>query len=179
MHTLVAENSLLAELWAYWCAKRRNGGAPRPSDIDLAEIPRLVPQLEIIERDAIGTLRCRPARTGMSRGFLAPPGRFLHETIPTSRLAAANRQLEMAWKTGRPLCARNRDAAGGTVERVLTRVALPLVEAGRVMALLTVQIHDCRVGTHAHWPRRRLESDLEQIGFLDTPAPAQELPQAA
>jgi hypothetical protein len=179
MHTLVAETPAISRLWSHWSAKRR-AAVPRVGDFDFDELARHFPQLELIERDAAGGFRCRPVGAGVVSGLaVTPRGRFLHEAMPAKRLEAANRHFATAWRAGRPLCARNKDAASSAVDRVTTRIVLPLADhAGRIVALLTTQAVECRIRSRGrHWLSWRLGTDLEQIGFLD--APAESLRRAA
>jgi len=167
MHTLISEHPVLAQLWSYWCGKRRRGAATRRADVDLAAAPRLLPHVQIVERDAAGAFRYRSTGNILVDALGAGrDGRPLREVLPPERLEAASRHYAMAWNTGRPLCARNKDMASDAVERLVTRVVLPLVdEEGRVVAILTAQAFECRM-------RWKLETQVEQIGFLDAPAMA-------
>lgn len=77
------EGSLLAELYAYWTAKRGARFAPSRADIDPVEIPRLLPHLMLIDViDGGARFRYRLAGTEIESRFGCPMmGRHIDELM--------------------------------------------------------------------------------------------------
>ena len=73
----------LAEAYDYWLRKAANRRMPRRADIDPTEIPRLLPDVMLIERLPGGRYRYRLIGTenAVAQGVNAT-GRFLDEVLP-------------------------------------------------------------------------------------------------
>jgi hypothetical protein len=134
---LLMHQAVLAELWAYWNEKRRGVLLPSRDDIDPVQIPTLLPHLQIMDRTAEGEFCYRLAGTAVASGYgRDPTGKLVREVLSPERLVIALARYGKAWSSGRPLWSRNRYAAPGGAEQIVTRIILPLAEDGRAVNML-------------------------------------------
>jgi hypothetical protein len=132
----LAEDKVLGALWLYWQSKRGMRAMPRRAEIDPAEIPRLLPYLQIVERNA-GRFRYRLAGSAIVEAYGRElTGKFIDEVIPAHRLAIAEHHYSTVYDSGRPIFARNNYVTTKAVDIIATRIILPLSTSGEQASLL-------------------------------------------
>lgn len=121
----------MAELCEHWAGL--GGGARVPSfrDFDPLAVPRALPDLQILRREADG--RYRIGLTGANVAELmggANTGRRLDELVPPERYAARAALFDAALRTGLPVAFRAYLAATGREHRLYKRLLLPFIDGG-------------------------------------------------
>jgi hypothetical protein len=165
----LTDNEVLSALWAYWRDKRQDRAMPRRRDIDPAEIPRLLPHLQLVERAADGRFRYRLTGTAVVEAYGQElTGAFVDEVIPPHRRAVAERHYALAFDSGRPIFVRNKYTTPNGAELMVTRVILPLSEDGRAVNLLLMgqtfefgSRRAARLGAES-----MIDTRLDQVEFL-------------
>lgn len=120
----------------YWTAKRRGGALPAHADIDPVEIPRLLPNIALIEIEPGPRFRYRLVGTEIVRyrdGLEAADctGRYADDTPHHYDHKAAVDDLHAAVAAGRPIySSRPYSLESGAAGR-WERLVLPLADDGR------------------------------------------------
>ncbi|MGH7126797.1 MAG: PAS domain-containing protein [Stellaceae bacterium] len=134
----LAHDEVLSALLAYWRSKLAGRAMPRRADIDPAEIPRLLPNLQLVERVG-GRFRYRLAGTAIVAAYGSElTGKFVDEIIPAGRRAIAERHYTMVYESRRPIFVRNKYTTTRAVDIVATRVILPLSEDGTGVSMVVM-----------------------------------------
>ena len=131
----------MAAVWAYWCRKRASAFAPRPADINPAEIIRCLPHLQFITRDPDGEFRYGLTGNAIADGHgVNPAHKRLPDVVPPARMALARRHYGQVWRSGKPEATRSIYPLPSGAEKVVSRLILPLSDDGKsVTALLVAQ----------------------------------------
>ena len=134
----LARDGVLSGLLAYWRSKLRGRAMPRRADIDPAEMPRLLPHLQLVER-VDGRYRYRLAGTAIVAAYGSElTGKFVDEIIPRDRRAVAERHYDTVYETKRPLFVRNKYTTTRAIDIVASRVILPLSEDGVEVSMMVM-----------------------------------------
>ena len=145
MSTATVELALLKTLYRYWSDKRRGRAMPSRSDIDLLELPGLLPKLMLL--DALGGTdgpRFRYSMLGsdlVARLGRDPTGRFVDEA-----LEGAHRQFMLglyaeAWQSKGPAMAESQYLSENQVAFSCRRLVMPLSNDGQTVShLLGLQV---------------------------------------
>ncbi len=134
----LALDAPLLPLLAYWRSKLSGRRLPSRGDIDLGEIPGLLPSVQLVE-NAAGRFRYELVGGAIVDAYGAnPTGRFVDEYLPRDRGILAWRNYAMVSELRCPLATRcTFNFADGEVAKT-NRILLPLIGAyGRVEMVLT------------------------------------------
>ena len=132
----LARDEVLLGLLAYWRSKLGGRAMPRRADIDPAEIPRLLPHLQLVER-VDGRYRYRLAGTAIVAAYGSElTGKFVDDIIPPARRSIAERHYTMVYEKKRPLFVRNKYTTTRAIDIVASRVILPLSEDGTEVSMV-------------------------------------------
>ena len=145
----LARDEILSALLEYWRSKRLSRAMPRRADIDPAEIPRLLPHVQLVER-VDGRYRYRLAGTAVVAAYGSElTGKFLDEIIPAARRAVAEQHYTMVYEGKRPLFVRNKYTTTREIDIIASRVMLPLSEDGATVSMvLTAQTFEYGAEMH-------------------------------
>jgi len=168
---VIVGDPILASLWRYWDSKRRRRRMPRRRDIEPAEIPRLLPHLQLVERIEGKGFRHRLTGTAIVQGYgFDATGKFTQEILTPARHKIASRHYAMVFDSGRPIFARNRYVRDSFLIVMISRIILPLSLDGESVGMLLLG------HTFASPPPEeqdtadvRIEVDSDHVEFLDTP----------
>lgn len=132
------DNPVLAQMLAYWRAKRGKRPIPRRRDIDPTEIAPLLPHLQLIDVvDAGARFRYRLVGTSLVAAFGAEyTGKYLDELFTGERLANARRVYGAVVQHRLPVFLRNRYQTTLDVEMIANRLYMPLSPDGRTVTLI-------------------------------------------
>jgi len=132
----VAEDPVLSGLLSYWRGKLAGRTMPRRADIDPAEITRLLPYIQLVERVA-GRYRYRLTGTAIVAAYGRElTGKFVDEIIPPGRRAVAQHHYDLAYGERRPMFVRNKYTTTKAIDIVASRLILPLSEDGSTVSML-------------------------------------------
>lgn len=133
---VIANNTMLFALWAYWRDKRGSRSMPCRGDIDPTEIPRLLPNLQLVER-IDGRFRYRLSGTAIVAAYGRElTGKFVDEVIPRHRLAIAEMHYTTVYETRRAIFVRNKYTTTKSIDLIASRCVLPLSEDDRNVTML-------------------------------------------
>ncbi len=137
----IAGNDTLVSLWRYWTAKRGTRAMPLRKDISPLDIPKLLPNLVLIDRTDAGLFRFRLVGTAVAEAYgFDATGKTVDEAMTEPRRSKAKQHYGAAFTSGRPVFTRNRYRTSRLVELVVSRVLLPLAdEAGATIMVLMAQ----------------------------------------
>ena len=134
----VAEDPVLSGLWSYWRGKLAGRTMPRRADIDPADITRLLPYIQLVERVA-GRYRYRLTGTAIVAAYGRElTGKFVDEVIPPGRRAVAKHHYDLAYGERRPMFVRNKYTTTKAIDIVASRLILPLSENGADVSMLLI-----------------------------------------
>ena len=142
----------VAALWDYWIGVwQRCGRMPRRSDIDPIDIPKLLPNVWMVDYEqAGGRYRYRLIGTAVTRAWDGDiTGRYLDEEIPNLAETPLGRELAMVVNAGRAVWRRAEPTWTPAPQDVvgIERLALPLAAAdGAVAMVLCVSVYRRRNG---------------------------------
>jgi hypothetical protein len=137
MSSLIAGDPILATLWQYWDAKRGHRRMPLRRDIEPAEIPRLLPHLQLVDRVEGKGFRYRLTGSAIVQGYgFDPTGKFTDEILTSARHKIASTHYSLVFDAGRPLFARNRYVTGSFLLVTVSRIILPLSFDGESVGML-------------------------------------------
>jgi hypothetical protein len=142
---------MLTMFYRYWETQRGSRAMPRRSDIDPADIPALLPHLQLVDVTDEGRFRFRLVGTAIVTAFGGElTGRYFDEVMTPARLAVAVGHYRLVCQSRRPVYIRAAYNTSRNGDIVASRVIAPLspdgVEVNRVMAL---QAFDYRTLPHA------------------------------
>lgn len=130
-------DTVLLALWRYWNRKRGTRAMPLRRDIVPGEIPKLLPHIQLMERDPVRGFRYRLSGTAVAQGYgFDPTGKFVDELLPPDRMALANGHCGQVWMTGKPLFTRSRYTRRTGVPAEVSRLILPLSLDGVSVGML-------------------------------------------
>lgn len=140
------QSPVVRAAYAYWRGKCRGDLLPRRADIDPVEIPQVLPNLSLVERDAeSGRMRYRLLGSALveSIGWDAT-GRLLDEVYPDFDRSASKAYRDQVFDMGKPSHRLGRPSLRFAKDFVnIERLYLPLAEDGRrVDMLLGVIVFD-------------------------------------
>jgi hypothetical protein len=136
------DNSALRSLYQYWGQKRQGRPMPARSDISPADIPRLLPNLMIVEAVPPARFRYRLVGSELVRRFgRDPTGQFADEVLEGSHGAFVNDVYTGVCQSCRPAMAESQYFDHNKIEFVCKRIVLPLSdgEGSEVRQLLILQ----------------------------------------
>jgi len=160
----IALNETLTALLAHWRAKCRGRPMPARIDIDPAEIPRLLPYVMLLDMPK-GRLRYRLAGEAVEREYGLPlAGKLVEEVVPRQRLAFALGTYEKVIESGRPLVCRGRFLTPNGIERVVTRLILPLADEASPSMMILVGLQFPPIGPSPD-PLLGIETVIEAAAY--------------
>lgn len=166
MFPLIAGDPILSTLWQYWDAKRGHRRMPLRRDIEPAEIPRLLPHLQLVERVEGKGFRYRLTGSAIALGYgFDATGKFAHEIATPARHEIASAHYSLVFDTRRPLFARNRHVKDTRLQVMISRIVLPLSFDGETAGMLLLG------QTFAAAPGMAGEVDADEQAFLEGPPP--------
>ncbi|HEY7608294.1 MAG TPA: PAS domain-containing protein [Alphaproteobacteria bacterium] len=169
MHPVIADDPILSSLWRYWDAKRGRRRMPLRRDIEPAEIPRLLPHLQLVERVEGKGFRYRLTGTAIVQGYgFDGTGKFTHEILTPARHKVASGHYSMVFESGRPIFARNHYVKDGFLLAKISRIILPLSVDGESVGMLLLG-HSFAAPTpeEQNTADLRVEIQGDEIEYLD------------
>lgn len=136
--TQAVAEPLLAELYAYWTAKRRGRFAPARADIDPIEIPRLLPHLMLVDvLDGGARFRYRLAGTEIESRFgCSMVGRHVDEMMRGRYSDYIHGLYRDLLATRRALYSESAYGGGDGSPLYTRRLMLPLSGDGRAVDMV-------------------------------------------
>jgi hypothetical protein len=166
---------ILGQTLAYWVRKRGARSMPRRRDIDPAEIPRLLPNLQLI--DVLGDrFRYRLIGTALVEAF----GRDYTGAYPDELFTDPRRDFicglyRSVRDAGRPMFLRNRYHTNKDIDLIANRLYLPLSEDDRrVSMILGAATFEFGVGADpvlGAWGSAALDTSLAETELVDLDPP--------
>ena len=180
MSPLIANNPILSALWRYWDTKRGRRRMPLRSEIEPAEIPRLLPHLQLVEHVEGRGFRYRLSGSAIVQGYgFDATGKFTHEILTLARHKIASRHYSLVYKTARPLFARNRYVKGSFLQVMISRIILPLsLDGESVGMLLLAHTFAAPMPDEQLAPGAEREIDVDEYEFLEGPPTLSLVPPA-
>lgn len=127
---------ILKEALAYWRTKRGRRGMPSRRDIDPVEVPRLLPNLQLIEFVA-GRWRYRLIGTALVTAFGRDyTGQYPDELFDADRARSVIDTFDAVRQARQPIFARSRYITTKDVDIVANRLYLPLSDDGRAVNMI-------------------------------------------
>ncbi len=125
-----SDNEILNALWTYWVGKGGEGRIPRRRDIDPAEIPRLLPNLQLVDLvEPDHRFRYRLCGTAVTEAYGRElTGHFVEEVLPERRRAIALQHYRLALEGPQPIFARTQYLSRMGAELIASRLILPLAD---------------------------------------------------
>jgi hypothetical protein len=123
---------------AYWRRLVPGGALPRRRDIDPAQIPRLLPHLQLIDVvDAGARFRYRLVGTALVAAFGKEyTGKYLDELFGGDRLAYASRVYSTVCSERRAVFLRNRYSTTRDLHMIANRLYMPLSDDGATVNVI-------------------------------------------
>lgn len=125
---------IVREAYRYWRGKKRGDRLPSRADIDPVEIPRLLPNISLVEREA-GSGRYRYRLLGSALVELLgqeATGRYLDEIYPDFDRSESRRYRDQVFEMGKPSHRIGRPSLRFPKDFItVERLYLPLAEDGR------------------------------------------------
>jgi hypothetical protein len=171
MSPLIADDPILSALWRYWDGKRARGKMPLRSDIQPAEIPRLLPHLQLVERVAGKGFRYRLTGGAVVQGYgFDATGKFTQEILTPARHKVASAHYALVFDSGRPIFARNGYVKDNFLLVMISRIILPLSFDGDGAGMLLLG-HTFASPTIEEQTTADLSIEIQgnDVEFLDTP----------
>jgi len=165
---------ILGETLAYWQGKRGNRSMPSRRDIDPAEIPKLLPQLQLIEM--IGErYRYRLVGTSLVQAFGKDyTGKHADEVSDAARAGAISRIYRLVQEKRQPVFLRSSYVAGKN-ELIANRLYLPLSNddrtVGMILGALTFEFLKPIAGEWGSAQLAFFESQVEMVETRQALAP--------
>lgn len=125
---------IVREAFDYWHSKCVEGRLPARIDIDPTEIPRVLPHISLVERDAeSGRMRYRLVGSSLVESVgRDPTGRYLDEVYPDFNASPSKSYREQVFDMGKPSHRIGRPSLRFTKDFYsIERLYLPLAEDGR------------------------------------------------
>jgi hypothetical protein len=131
----------MRDLLDYWCRKRQCRFVPLRGDIDPAEIPRLLPWLQLYQRVEDGRFYCRLCGTALAEAYgRDPTGRYVDETVDPGWHADREGLFWRVLESGRPLRYESQLVGPGLEWKRFWRLLLPLATKAERPADLVLSI---------------------------------------
>jgi hypothetical protein len=128
---------ILAGALAYWQAKRGNRSMPSRRDIDPVEVPKLLPNLQLIEMVAGGRWRYRLIGTALVEAFGRDyTGQFPDELFDAPRARSIIETHNAVREARQPMFLRSRYITTKDVDIVANRLYLPLSDDDREVNMI-------------------------------------------
>ncbi|WPZ32839.1 PAS domain-containing protein [Thalassobaculum sp. OXR-137] len=128
------QSPIVRDAYAYWAGKRRGCLLPARADIDPVDIPRLLPHVSLVEREA-ATGRYRYRLFGSALVEILgrePTGKYLDEIYPDFESSESRRYRDQVFEMGKPSHRIGRPSLRFPKDFVsVERLYLPLAEDGR------------------------------------------------
>lgn len=169
----IADNAILAKLWAYWLAKRGNRAMPCHDDILPFEIPRLLPHLILLERTNEGRFRYRLMGTAVvaAHGFDGTH-KLIDEVFSEPRRGIASRHCALAFERALPMFTPTNYASPAGVDYQTSVLLLPISDRrGRMRMILIGNTFAADPGFRGSFPGETLSPDREVVEFFDHDRP--------
>ena len=131
-------DSILGGALAYWLGKQGGRAMPARRDIDPTEIPRLLPNLQLIEVINGGSrFRYRLIGTALVEAFGRDyTGTYLDELFPDERGAFAHGLFQAVCTARQPMFLRSTYSTLRAVDLVANRLYLPLSDGGTNVGII-------------------------------------------
>jgi hypothetical protein len=158
-------------LWRYWDAKRGRRRMPLRRDIEPAEIPRLLPHLQLVERVEGQGFRYRLTGSAIVQGYgFDPTGKFTQDILTPARHKVASRHYALVFDKGRPVFTRNRYVKDSFLMLMISRIILPLSLDGESVGMLLLgHTFASPTAEEQNTSDARIEIESDHIEFLDSP----------
>lgn len=125
---------LVRDAYAYWVGKKNGDRLPARADIDPVDIPRILPHISLVEREA-ETGRYRYRLFGSALVDILgrePTGKYLDEIYPDFEQSESRRYRDQVFEMGKPSHRIGRPSLRFPKDFVtVERLYLPLAEDGR------------------------------------------------
>ncbi|HXY98459.1 MAG TPA: PAS domain-containing protein [Stellaceae bacterium] len=168
---------ILGRALEYWAGKRGGRSMPQRRDIEPTEIPRLLPNLQLI--DVLGDqFRYRLIGTALVEAFGRDyTGAFVHELFTGPRAGFVCALYRSVCEARRPVFNRNRYHTTRDVDLIANRLYLPLSEDDRsVGMILGAFSFEFGVGADpvlGAWGSAALDSSLSETEIVSLEPPAE------
>lgn len=171
MPPVIAKDPILSAIWRYWDAKRGQRRMPLRREIEPAEIPRLLPHLQLVERIEGKGFRYRLTGSAIVQGYgFDATGKFTQEILIPARHRIASRHYAIVFDSGRPLFARNRYVKDSFLVVMISRIILPLsLDGESVGMLLLAHTFASPTPDEQIAPGTSAEVADDEFAFLDAP----------
>jgi len=179
MSPLIEKDPILSSLWRYWDAKRGHRRMPQRREIEPAEIPRLLPHLQLVERVEDKGYRHRLTGSAVAQGYgFDATGKFTQDVLSPARHEVACRHFSLVFDAGRALFTSNRYVKGGFLQVMISRIILPLSLDGASVGVLLLG-HTFAAPTDEQPGRGgAVEIDSDEFQFLEGPPTLSLVPPA-
>ena len=130
---------ILRDAYTYWLGKCRGCRIPSRADIDPVDIPRVLANTALIERDPqSGRLRFRVIGTALTDALgWDATGRFLDEIFPDYYRSDSSGYRDAVFRTGEPSYRRGRPLESYAKDFTdVERLYLPLAEDGKTVTMI-------------------------------------------
>jgi hypothetical protein len=171
MPPVIANDPILSSIWRYWDTKRGPRRMPLRREIEPAEIPRLLPHLQLVDRVEDKGFRYRLTGSAIAQGYgFDATGKFTQDILPPARHRIASRHYSIVFESGRPLFSRNRYVKGSFMLVMISRIILPLSLDGESVGMLLLG-HSFASPTQEEQmvPGASAEIADDEFAFLDAP----------
>lgn len=139
------DHAALGSLYQYWDKLRQDRPMPARADLDPADIPRLLPNLMVIEVVPPSRFRYRLLGTELVRRFGSnPTGHFTDEVLEGAHGAFVNEVYAGVCASRRPAMAESQYLDRDKIEFICKRIVLPLSDGEQeaVRQLLVLQVFE-------------------------------------
>jgi hypothetical protein len=128
---------VLGAMLAYWERKRASQSMPRRRDIDPAEIPRLLPHVQLVEATENRGFRYRLVGTGLVEAFGHDyTGHYVDEQFPGERGVFIRGIYDLVCSGSSAIFVRNKYVTKKQIDLVANRLYMPLSEDGVRVTLI-------------------------------------------
>lgn len=163
---------ILSGAFRYWRRQRGSRAMPPRRAIDPIEIPRLLPNLQLIDVVEGGRFRYRLTGTGLVTAFGKEyTGKHLDELFAGDELAYAVRVYSTVCSERRPVFLRNRYGTTRDVAMVANRLYMPLSDDGVSVNVIfgALTFEWGRGVTAGSWTGAPLDPTTATIAIVDEP----------
>lgn len=161
---------ILGAALAYWQKKRQGRAMPSRGDLDPIEIPKLLPNLQLIDR--VGShFRYRLVGTALVEAFGKDfTGQSLEDFADRQRSEFIGRVYASVWESRRPAFLSSQYVTTKSVILIANRVYLPLSDDDRDvnMILGAMTFESGATSVPGAWGSAQLASSGSEIEVVDT-----------
>ncbi len=128
------QSPIVRQAYTYWCGKKRGRALPARGDIDPVEMPRVLPNISLVERETpSGRYRYRLLGSALVEALgHDPTGRYLDEIYPDFEHSESKRYRDQVFEMGKPSHRIGRPSLRFPTDfYTVERLYLPLAEDGR------------------------------------------------